>query len=252
MANPTWKKFEQSKGFRRAKLAARRLIGKELRLRPDIQLETTEHSDWHFNAAALGTSAVVYSLGVGEETGFDEELINTYGAEVHAFDPTPTTFAWLEKIQLPDAFHFHPWAVTATDGTLTLYHRLKKNGSKSRAMLTMVPEAGAEDDALHVPAYCLSTIREKLRHTTIDLLKMDIEGAEYEVLDSLIASDIRPTQLLVEFHHRFPSIGKEKTAGVIRRLRDIGYRIFAISANGREVSFFHQQTPESITHASPG
>ena len=81
---------------------------------------------------------------------------------------------------------------------------------------------------------------------------MDIEGAEYEVLDSLIASDIRPTQLLVEFHHRFPSIGKEKTAGVIRRLRDIGYRIYAVSANGREVSFFHQHTPESITHASPG
>jgi FkbM family methyltransferase len=240
MANPTWKKFEQSEGFRRAKLAVRRLIGTELRLKPEIEMKTVEHSDWHFNPCALDGSAVIYSLGVGEETAFDEELIAAYGAEVHAFDPTPSTLAWLETVQLPDAFRFYPWAVTASDGTLTLYHRVKKNGSRSKAMLTMVPEAGAEDDAIHVPAYCLASIREKLDHDQIDLLKMDIEGAEYEVLDSLIDSEIRPTQLLVEFHHRFPSIGKEKTTNAIQRLREIGYRIFAVSANGREVSFYHQ------------
>jgi hypothetical protein len=42
-------------------------------------------------------------------------------------------------------------------------------------------------------------------------MKMDIEGAEYEVLDGLLSSPIKPTQLLVEFHHRFPGIGLEKT-----------------------------------------
>jgi hypothetical protein len=66
---------------------------------------------------------------------------------------------------------------------------------------------------------------------------MDIEGAEYEVLDGLLASPIKPTQLLVEFHHRFAGIGLDKTADVIKRLRDDGYKIFAISEIGREVSF---------------
>ena len=70
---------------------------------------------------------------------------------------------------------------------------------------------------------------------------MDIEGAEYEVLDDLLASPLKPTQLLVEFHHHFPGIELEKTADLIGRLRADGYRIFAISDAGREVSFLRQQ-----------
>jgi hypothetical protein len=64
-----------------------------------------------------------------------------------------------------------------------------------------------------------------------------IEGAEYEVLDGLLASPIKPTQLLVESHHRFSGIGLDKTADMIERLRDDGYKIFAVSEAGREVSF---------------
>ena len=41
-------------------------------------------------------------------------------------------------------------------------------------------------------------------------MKMDIDGAWYEVLDDLPASPIKPTQLLVEFHHRFPGIASKK------------------------------------------
>ena len=240
MANSTWKKFEKSRGYSRLKVAIKRLVGIELRLRPGVQLATVECSDWLFNPDALGTDAVVYSLGVGEETGFDEELIRTYGAEVHAFDPTPNTLAWLAQRKLPDAFNFYPWAVTATDGTLAMYPRRKKDGSMSKDMLTMLPEAGVEGRAIQMVTYCLKSIVNKLRHKRIDLLKMDIEGAEYEVLGDLIDTGIRPTQLLVEFHHRFSSIGKAKTADIIERLHEVGYRIFAVSVNGREVSFIHQ------------
>jgi len=34
-------------------------------------------------------TAVVYSLGIGEDISFDLALIEKYGARVHAFDPTP-------------------------------------------------------------------------------------------------------------------------------------------------------------------
>jgi hypothetical protein len=43
--------------------------------------------------------------------------------------------------------------------------------------------------------------------------------------------------LPVEFHHRFPGIGLEKTVDLIERLRGADYKIFAISEIGREVSF---------------
>ncbi len=46
----------------------------------------------------------------------------------------------------------------------------------------------------------LRSIQSELGHTRLDLLKLDIEGAEYEVFESLLESDTRPAVICVEFH----------------------------------------------------
>ena len=78
-----------------------------------------------------------------------------------------------------------------------------------------------------------------LGHGHIDLLKMDIEGAEYQVVDDICRSGIRPKQILVEFHHRFSNVGIAKTKNAINRLRNIGYGVFSISNSGEEVSMIY-------------
>jgi hypothetical protein len=78
---------------------------------------------------------------------------------------------------------------------------------------------------------------KRLGHTTIDVLKMDIEGAEYEVIEDIVSSRISINQILVEFHHRFPTIGIEKTKNAIKQLNKAGYKIFSISESGQEYSF---------------
>ena len=83
----------------------------------------------------------------------------------------------------------------------------------------------------------------KLGHDRLDLLKMDIEGAEYEVLDAFLAAPKQMDQLLVEFHHRFPGLRKAKTADIIGRHHAIGYHIFAVSSSGREISFLRFPVP---------
>jgi FkbM family methyltransferase len=240
MAIAAWKRIEKTPGYQRKKRFFKRLVGKELRLNNDIDVPSIKDGGWWFTPEELNEDSIVYSLGVGDEIDFDLSIIDKYGVTVHGFDPTPNSIDMLEGTDLPDRFHFHPWAVTAHDGNLKFYPRLKKDGSKSDVMYTMIAEEETIDDVIEVPAYSLSTIAEKLGHERIDLLKMDIEGAEYEVLDGLLASPIKPTQLLVEFHHRFAGIGLEKTADIIKRLRDDGYRIFAISEIGREVSFLRR------------
>jgi FkbM family methyltransferase len=237
MAIAAWKRIEKTPGYQRKKRFFKRLVGKELRLKNDIDVASIKDGGWWFSPEGLNAQSIVYSLGVGDEIDFDLSIIDKYGVTVHGFDPTPNSIDMLKGTDLPGRFHFHPWAVTARDGSLKFYPRLKKDGSKSDVMYTMIAEEETLDDVIEVPAYSLSTIAEKLGHQHIDLLKMDIEGAEYEVLDGLLASPIKPTQLLVEFHHRFADIGLEKTADVIKRLRDDGYKIFAISEIGREVSF---------------
>ena len=66
---------------------------------------------------------------------------------------------------------------------------------------------------------------------------MDIEGGEYDVIDDMLQCDIPVRQLLVEFHHHFPSIGLAKTLRAVRALEKAGYRIFHISQRGLEFSF---------------
>jgi FkbM family methyltransferase len=237
MANVTWKKFEGSEGYRKTKLFLRRITGKELWLRPDVQVQRSDCGDWLISTDDFPAGGIVYSVGVGDNIDFDLALIQQYGAEVHAFDPTPASVTWLEAHQPSPDFHFHPWAVTGHDGFITLYPRARRDGSASDVMYTMVRDAGAAGDGVEVPGFSLPTLMQKLGHNRVDLLKIDIEGAEYEVLDTLIASSARPAQLLVEFHHRFPSIDKSMTADRVERLRMIGYRVFTVSSTGREISF---------------
>jgi hypothetical protein len=76
-----------------------------------------------------------------------------------------------------------------------------------------------------------------LGHRSIDVLKMDIEGAEYDVISDLLSSRVQVDQLLVEFHHRWPEIGLLKTRNTVDQLNSAGFRIFDISPSGEEFSF---------------
>jgi FkbM family methyltransferase len=179
----------------------------------------------------------VYSLGVGDSIDLDIDLIHRYSLAVHAFDPTPYSEEWIATLELPSTFVFHPWAAAGEDGSLRLYRRVNKRGKKSAVMWTAEGVAGDGADYIDAPAYTIRTMMEQLDHERVDLLKIDVEGAEYAILDSLGDIDNLPTQLLVEFHHRFPGIGKQRTADCIESLRKLGYQIFSISETGRELGF---------------
>jgi len=77
----------------------------------------------------------------------------------------------------------------------------------------------------------------ELNHDHVDILKMNTEGAEYEVIEDMLQSGIRPPQVLIEFHHRFKGIGNEATRKAVRHLRAAGYGIFYVSHTAREYGF---------------
>ena len=232
--------FGKSDGFRRFKLSLKRLIGREPRLKLDLRLPLESYGVWRVCPDLLPPGGVVYSLGVGEDIDFDLAMIRLRNMEVHAFDPTPNSVDWLERQDMPDAFHFHPWAVADQDGSFFLYPRLLRDGSASSTMFTLLPEAVDQEGGVEVPAKTLSTILKTLQHRHVDVLKMDIEGAEYGVLEGLLNSELRPTQLLIEFHHRHAGLDKAQTVKAISGLRSAGYALVDISSTGREFSFVHE------------
>ena len=231
-------RLRSARGYVSAKLFLKRISGQELWLKPTAVTALYEDGGWAIcTDISFPATPLIYSFGIGDTIDFERTLIEKFNAEVHAFDPTPFVEAWLGDTETPQEFHFYPWALAGRDETLSLYPRRRSDGKSSEEMFTLVPEAGETSNAVTVAAKRLATVMDELGHDEIDILKMDVEGAEYEALHDLLDSKIYPKQILVEFHHRFASIGVEKTRVIIDRLKASGYQIVYISPIGREITF---------------
>ncbi len=214
----------------------RLLFGKERRWQVGLECETVVlgrgDGRWCIQPDFHDPARVAYCFGVGKDISFDLELIEQYDFMVHAFDPTPMSKEWLTKQSLPTAFHYHAYGLAGYDGLAEF--SLPANHSVSFTMLSD-PEKG---DAVSGEVFKLSTIRQKLGHQRINLCKMDIEGAEYDVIADIIAERDYIDQLLIEFHHRMIKgvQGLEMTRNAVADLNEAGFYLFHVS-RGMEFSF---------------
>ena len=62
-------------------------------------------------------------------------------------------------------------------------------------------------------------------HQKIDLLKIDIEGFEYGVIDDILNSKVPVSQIVLEFHHHFKGISILRTIKSILKLKRAGYKL---------------------------
>jgi FkbM family methyltransferase len=193
----------------------------------------SDYGGWEVITGELANGAVVYSFGIGEDVSFDVALMTKYGITIHAFDPTPRSIVWLKQQSLPHTFHMHEFGLADFDGQASFY----APENPKFVSYTLLMNASRNKDIIQVPVYRLETIMKMLGHNHVDVLKMDIEGAEYQVLEDLKNSLIRPGQILVEFHHRFPKVGIKKTKKALVDLREMGYRLFSVSSNGLNYGF---------------
>jgi FkbM family methyltransferase len=176
-----------------------------------------DRSQWTIVTSGIHEDAVIYSGGVGEDITFEQELIRRYGVKIHVFDPSPVAAQTIEQAN-NDRLFFKPVGLTAAGtGQFTI-----GGGTGSSTWLKAAGKA-VEGEGLN----CTSLLVEmrKNGHDSIDLLKIDIEGFEYEVLESCLSQRIPIKQLCVEFHDFFPEIPKAKTDGMIRTLRAHGFEL---------------------------
>jgi FkbM family methyltransferase len=206
---------------------------------PDVRIEIANiggsrdtHSD-NYGAWAiprnlsLNSASVVYGFGVGHDISFDLGLIRQFGCEVHAFDPGDIT-QYFDIQALPEKFKFHQYGLGIRDG-IELYQQTPWGAFEE-------VQDGSPHNTVAMQTRTLPTIMKDLGHHKIDLLKMDIEGFEYNVIDNMIKNRILPECLLIEFHH-FHLSAKDRTEAAVNQLRAGGYRIFWISDLGSEYGF---------------
>lgn len=213
------------------------ILGKDLFINVDIYTAKehfgSDYGGWDIVIDHINQGSVVYSFGVGEDTTFDLALMERFHLSVDAFDPTPKSIDWVHKQNFPASFCFHEYGIADVDGELPFY----PPENPEFVSHTILNKSATYGRAINLPVKRLPTIMKDLGHDRIDILKMDIEGAEYSVLEDIENSDIRPQQILVEFHHRFPGVSVQRTKDAIKRIRVMGYVLFSISPRGEEYCF---------------
>ncbi|NJD31279.1 MAG: FkbM family methyltransferase [Gammaproteobacteria bacterium] len=208
----------------------------------------TQYGGWLCVPRLLGPGRVALCAGAGEDVSFDVALDARFGMRVLCVDPTPRALAHvrglLEAAQAGrpctivgssetydlegfDAGRFEMIgaALWREDGTLRLFAP-KNPAHVSHSALNLQHTS----DYIEVPAHRVSTLLAERGVAELALMKLDIEGAEYAVLDDLLSSGVRPAQLLVEFdelHSPLSPLALFRVGQRVRELRAAGYALVA-------------------------
>ena len=213
--------------------------GKDFFIKKDIKCNHitygNKESAWTFcpDLLLLNENSIIYSFGIGIDVSFDIELINNFDVFVYAFDPTPKSIKWVKKQNLPKQFILHEYGLANFNGKAKFH----PPENPKHVSATMLERPETKNEAYKVNVKTLDVIMSELKHNHIDLLKLSIEGAEYLVIDDFLSKNIKPKQLLIEFHHSFKNVDIKTSKTAIKKLRKSGYQIFYISTNGEKISF---------------
>lgn len=169
-------------------------------------------SGWVIQAEPL--PRVAYCAGVGKGMSFELELANMTAGCVLVFDPSPTGINTVEHTDISKVT-FYPIGLAAKSAV----YEFSLPADPGEGSYSVVREGA---DKATFQCWDLDMIMKRHNHSSIDLLKMDIEGFEYDIIERIIEGSIPIRQICVEFH---PWLNRGRTLKTITNLYRAGYRI---------------------------
>ena len=180
---------------------------------PDLIRLGSGYGGWTVPESAIRPGAIAYCVGAGTDVTFDLELASR-GCAVYCFDPTEHAIVYCQKIE-HERFTFHPYGLWSEDTMLRFY----SNPRPGHGSLSAVNLHGT-DEYVEAPVRSLRSIMRDLQHDHIDILKIDIEGAEHAVIDSLAGDMPSIGVICVEFDQPMPYGRMMET---VKRLWSVGF-----------------------------
>ena len=123
-------------------------------------------------------------------------------------------------------FRFYPVAVAGERGVAVFHESLRNvSGSLSGAHRNVRRDPVV---SYRVECVTLAQIRDLIGGIPVDLLKLDVEGAEYGILGAAGPEELRSIeQIVVEFHHgTIEGITRADTERAIGKLRACGFEVY--------------------------
>ena len=184
------------------------------------------NGSWNIIMDGLSRESVILAAGVGHNISFELDLIKKTDACIHVFDPSPTgvnTISKLGKEKGMEKVIFIPKAISGSSGYIYLEEPDTATEGSWKATSLSDSESTIKIESVSLLDYCRDN---DISH--IDLLKIDIEGAEYDVIDNILSEKLSIKQICLEFHCK-AQIGIQQT------YFDLFWYVFKLFLNGYRI-----------------
>jgi hypothetical protein len=218
------------------------------------------YGGWYVPIGIMDSSSVCYTVGAGEDISFDIGLVKKFNCHVFVCDPTPRavkhyellresiirgadTSVWSDKPTFYNCdeavfshLHYLPYGVWNESKRMRFYAP-KDPAHVSHSLVNLQ----CTKDYFEADCRAIKDLMSELNHSHIHLLKLDVEGAEYKILHSLLSDGIFPSILCIEFDEGHTPRDREYIQRIIDSisgLKQAGYLLTHVAS--WNVTFVHQ------------
>ncbi len=184
-------------------------------------------------------NACIVSAGLGTDTHFEEDVIKKYrNANIYAFDPTPKSIEFVKTVRHLDKekrFHFFSYGISKQDGREIFY----LPADDSAVSCSTIKNMYSSKKNIEVEMKSFKSVLELTKVKKIDILKLDIEGTEFSVIEDIIDSNIEIKQICLEIHPLYFENPYKETKKFLKKMFGANYKIAYITRNGlgNEITF---------------
>jgi len=198
----------------------------------------TGHS---FIPGLLPERAIILDLGANQGT-FSKTMSERHGHTCHSVEANPEVWKRITPTPLVKTYNL---AVAEHDGPVHL--RISGN-SESSSIFPLTSEPSAP--VVEVEGLTLASLIKRLKLPRIDLLKVDVEGAEVGLFRAC-GDDLLKTvpQIAVEFHELIGLTDRDEMTSLFRRMSGLGFAVLKMSFSHHADMLFLNTTLTGVSRA---
>jgi FkbM family methyltransferase len=184
----------------------------------------------------INNNSTIIDLGANKGN-FYKEMIKNFDCNCIAIEASPLLFNQLPKFPKLSTYNF---ALNKNNDVIKFY---LSNNSEANSINSKIAKEWNIYDEIYVSGITLNTFLDRHYTHQIDILKVDIEGAELEILENLpkkYFSNI--LQIPIEFHDFLDATHLPRIKVLVKKMKSYGFLVVKISLDDwREVLFINNK-----------
>ena len=204
---------------------------REWRMPHGFQRLGTRYGGWWVYGPSIGRDPLLIDCGLGFDLSFPEAFLRRFGGRAIGVDPNPRALEYA-RTHRPANMEVRAAALWGEAGRTLEFHMPRRaehlpQGADGVSGSLLASHAYAGEERIAVRTTSLEELLAQAGRAECDVLKLDVEGAEYEVLAALCASGAirRARQVLAEFHHGWTEHPLEHTQALAAKIEAAGFEL---------------------------